>query len=96
MTTNHPELLDPALIRPGRADIQFEIGLPDKGQASLIFERFFPESCPSQNLRFVEALDLDKTSMAALQGHLTKYSHDPGLAIKHAHECNTNSITETA
>ena len=27
MTTNHPDRLDPALIRPGRVDMQAELGL---------------------------------------------------------------------
>ena len=28
--TNRPELIDPALMRPGRFEIQIEIGLPDE------------------------------------------------------------------
>ena len=27
MTTNHKEKLDPALLRPGRADVHVELGL---------------------------------------------------------------------
>ncbi len=85
MTTNHPENLDPALIRAGRADLRFEIGNPDASQVCRMFERFFPDSTPSQTLRFVEAIgDPTKTSMAALQGVLTQHKNDPEAAIKHA------------
>lgn len=87
LTTNHPEKLDPALVRPGRADIRKEIGPPDAGQICRLFERFFPSASPSQTLQFVEAIDTpDQTSMAALQGHLLKYSDDANQAIKHAPE----------
>jgi len=86
MTTNHPEKLDEALIRPGRADHRIHVGTPDAGQASRMFERFYPDATSRQNLRFVEALSLDNTSMAAIQVHLTKYSEDPETAIKHAGE----------
>ena len=36
--TNRPDLLDPALLRPGRFDIQFEIPLPDRASREKIFE----------------------------------------------------------
>jgi chaperone BCS1 len=85
MTTNHPEKLDPALIRPGRADLRVDIGWPDAGQISRMFERFFPGTTPTQNLRFIEALPTTQVSMAALQAHLSKYS-DAEEAIRTAQE----------
>ena len=84
MTTNHPEKLDPALIRPGRADIRVEIGPPDHGQASRMFSKFFPKATNEQNLRFIEALPTEHVSMASLQALLTTYGDDPEEAIKHA------------
>jgi len=42
MTTNHVERLDPALIRPGRIDMRFTLGLLDEDQATRMHERFFP------------------------------------------------------
>ena len=42
MTTNHPDRLDPALIRPGRADVHVELGLVGAGAARALFLRFFP------------------------------------------------------
>lgn len=36
--TNRPDLVDPALLRPGRLDLQFEIHLPNKLTRKKIFE----------------------------------------------------------
>jgi transitional endoplasmic reticulum ATPase len=36
--TNRPELLDPALLRPGRFDYQVEVPLPDSAARSAIFQ----------------------------------------------------------
>lgn len=43
LTTNHRELLDPALIRPGRIDVEFELGLASHEQIVSMFLRFHPE-----------------------------------------------------
>jgi len=42
MTTNHPERLDPALVRPGRADRRYHIGDATSDQARRMALRFFP------------------------------------------------------
>src|SRR4029079_10034479 len=42
MTTNHLQRLDPALIRPGRADVRLCFGNATAQQAGRLFERFFP------------------------------------------------------
>jgi chaperone BCS1 len=42
MTTNHKEKLDPALIRPGRADLHFEYGHANKTMLSRLFTLFYP------------------------------------------------------
>jgi vesicle-fusing ATPase len=35
--TNRPDLMDPALLRPGRFEVQIEISLPDeKGRAQIL------------------------------------------------------------
>ncbi|KAF2179753.1 hypothetical protein K469DRAFT_798232 [Zopfia rhizophila CBS 207.26] len=41
MTTNHPEKLDAALIRPGRVDMQVQFSLATKGQIRDIFYRMY-------------------------------------------------------
>lgn len=86
MTTNHPELLDPALIRPGRVDLRLEIGTPTAGQVARIYKRFFPQATESQVRRFCANIEPSETSMAALQDLLIKYSSDPELPIAGALE----------
>lgn len=44
MTTNFKEKLDPALIRPGRADVHLEFGYATAYQGYGIFKAFFPDS----------------------------------------------------
>lgn len=43
MTTNHPDTLDPALLRPGRVDYRLHLGYVTEEQARRIFNKFFPE-----------------------------------------------------
>ncbi len=44
VTTNHPERLDPALVRPGRIDVNREITYANEDQARRFFRRFFPDA----------------------------------------------------
>lgn len=44
LTTNHKSLLDPALIRPGRIDVTYELGLATREQMRDLFLRFHPEA----------------------------------------------------
>lgn len=75
MTTNHRERLDPALIRPGRADREFEIPLLGRDEIFRMHQRFFPGR-PVQ-------IGPDPVSAATLQGVFMQFSDDP-LAAAHA------------
>ncbi|RDI84475.1 hypothetical protein Vi05172_g5528 [Venturia inaequalis] len=44
MTTNHPEKLDPALLRPGRVDMQIAFTLATKHQIREIFSKMYHSS----------------------------------------------------
>jgi chaperone BCS1 len=71
MTTNHLELLDPALIRPSRVDRRFEFKNADPDMAERLFEQFFPgvgHLAKHFGNQVREAAD--EFSMAALQEHL--------------------------
>lgn len=82
MTTNCAEKLDPALVRPGRADLHLHLGWPTASQVCRIFERFYPDATPCQTLQFVESVP-EGASMAGLQFHLSHYQ-TPNVAIDNA------------
>ena len=47
MTTNHPETLDKALVRPGRIDVQVSFGNAKRATIKQMFESFMNMSFPS-------------------------------------------------
>ena len=73
MTTNHPERLDPALIRPGRIDLRVELAELGPEAAMRLFLRFFPGQ-EALGLRFREALAGSRHTPAALQGWLLAHA----------------------
>ena len=75
MTTNHPEKLDAALIRPGRVDRKYEFGLCDNYQIKGLFHNFF-ERYPDKEHSFPQ----NKISPAAVTSVLLQYKKDPDEA----------------
>ncbi|MBI2463064.1 MAG: AAA family ATPase [Candidatus Spechtbacteria bacterium] len=51
--TNRPDLVDPALLRPGRLDLQFEVPLPDSAAREKIF-KIHLEGTPMLDIDFAE------------------------------------------
>ena len=81
MTTNHKERLDPALIRPGRADVHTELGLVCAATARRLFERFFPRERDLARV-FEQRLGNQRHSPAQIQGWLLANSADPEAAAQ--------------
>ncbi|GHC54386.1 AAA family ATPase [Neogemmobacter tilapiae] len=81
MTTNHIERLDPALIRPGRADLHVELGRVGAVAAGRLFARFFPND-PQMAESFVRRLGAARFTPAELQGWLLANAHDPAQAAQ--------------
>jgi len=84
MTTNHPEKLDPALTRPGRADVTVEIGNAKPAQSAAMFSRFFPESGLADYAEYFAGAvrAAGSVSMAAIQEHLVRHRDDPDAAAR--------------
>lgn len=82
MTTNHPEALDPALIRPGRADRHEHIGPLGAEESRCLFRRFFPDSEAAAD---VVALRASRVPIPAaeLQAAFLLHSEDPHAAARH-------------
>ena len=88
MTTNHIERLDPALIRPGRCDIQIELKNATMNMVERLFLKFFPGEEKKAN-EFAKQIPESKISMAKLQGHFLKYRNDVNKVLEHYKETLT-------
>lgn len=72
MTTNKPEMLDPALVRPGRVDMKVHLGNISRRSAAEMFLRMFADS-DDKNIRqlaseFSTHIPEDKFTPSQLQG----------------------------
>jgi chaperone BCS1 len=97
LTTNHPERLDPALVRPGRVDRKIELGYATPDQARRLFRWYYRDSgLSSEDLsrhasRFAAQVPEGKLCMAAIQEHLLRHRRSPEVA---AHEVVFDNIDE--
>ena len=78
MTTNRPEVLDAALLRPGRIDYRLCLGEADYSQKIELYRRFFPEHSLDDATDFVEAHPEAET-MAEYQGLLLEAVGRPSM-----------------
>jgi len=69
MTSNRIEVLDSALLRPGRIDYRLFLGKASTEQKIELYRRFFPEASQLQAKDFVEVHGSTQT-MAEFQGVL--------------------------
>lgn len=85
MSTNHIDRLDPALIRPGRADVKVEFFKASHSQVERLFERFYPHTGPTATV-FADAVGTRNVTMAEVQEYLLRYRNDYKLALENVNE----------
>lgn len=77
LASNHPEHLDPALLRDGRIDVRLDLKSPTRRQAERLFFRFFPQEHPQYAEAWAEEAIRHKKCMAQLQGELARKVFQP-------------------
>jgi len=73
ITTNSPDELPEAMIRPGRIDHMVNVPNADRDQAGRLFDRFFPDAEPMYRSQFLAYVPNDELSMAYLQGLMLQH-----------------------
>ena len=79
MTTNYPEVLDEALIRPGRCDRKYLFDNCDKSQIVDLYEMFFNEKIDEKQFDF----DAKNYSPAHITSTFLRYRNEPEKALLH-------------
>lgn len=82
MTTNHPEKLDPAILRPGRVDYRVYVGDATPHQIEQMFLRFYEGETAKAKEFVSKAVELKAPiSTAQLQGLFVYKKNDPDGAL---------------
>ena len=79
MTTNHPEILDDALIRPGRIDSKYLFDNCDKFQIEKLYEMFFNTQV---NKIILDSLENVSYSPAHITSVFMRYRNEPEKALR--------------
>lgn len=82
MTTNHPESLDPAILRKGRVDVHMKFNNMETDMVKQMFIAYFPKQ-KRHAKKVAEALTAEgSVSPAKIQGKFFEYEKDPKGFIK--------------
>jgi chaperone BCS1 len=94
MTTNHPEKLDEALIRPGRVDVKEYFGHATRYQMKEMFLRFYGGS-EERAEEFAETIENSGqvVSTAFLQGQFVSHKEQPECALEKAKSLGVGDTT---
>jgi ATP-dependent 26S proteasome regulatory subunit len=84
MSTNHPEILDSALIRPGRIDCKFLFDNCDIEQIGKLYEMFFNQELTENNKKQLEKIDINKKySPAQITSIFLRYRNNSDIVLEH-------------
>ena len=89
MTTNHLEKLDPALVRPGRADAHFFLGNASQAQVKRMLERFYPGIEVQEAESLAARVPENTFSMAKIQEFMLRHRDDLPGAMENWNELET-------
>ena len=85
ITTNNPQKLDIALLRPGRIDKQYKIDYPEKEEIEAMFLKYFSEKT-KKSAQFRDSVAGNKVTSAEIQQHFIKYQYSADEACKQRYE----------
>ena len=76
--TNREDLIDPAILRPGRLDVKIKIERPDEGAATQIFSRYLTSAVPldADTVRELGGGDPDKACQAMIEQTVAEMYRD--------------------
>jgi SpoVK/Ycf46/Vps4 family AAA+-type ATPase len=89
MTTNHPDVLDKALIRPGRIDRKILFNLCSREQIHDMYKMMFGHECDKHDLNEIQDY---KYSPAQITSLFVMYKKDPSSALKNIDKVEFNPI----
>ncbi|BFZ57667.1 hypothetical protein PYCC9005_004720 [Savitreella phatthalungensis] len=82
MTTNHRDHLDPALVRPGRVDLEIPFRLATKTHLHQLFVKFYGSEAEHDAQAFASPWPENEYSIAQAQGYLMQWRRDPKGALR--------------
>jgi|SRR5579859_1619156 len=94
MTTNHPERLDEALIRPGRVDVKEYLGHATRYQVKEMFLRFYGgEEERAEEFANIISKSGRQVSTAFLQGLFVSHKEEPDKAMEEARKLSRDTTS---